>query len=146
MSRLPTAALAAAVGLIAFCAPAAAHLVEYALESGEATVISLHYADVTPFAFESYEIYASGESIPVQVGRSDLHGRIAFVPSRSGQWRLRAFSEDGHGVDFTFDADTVASVRHIATAPLSQGAKILIGLAILFGLFGVLSLVYRSRR
>lgn len=146
MSRLLTVALVAAVVLSAFCTPAAAHLVEHELESGEATVITLRYADGTPFAFESYEIFASGESIPVQVGRSDLNGRIAFAPSRSGPWRMRAFSEDGHGVDFTFHTDAATTVRRNASEPLPRGTKILVGLAILFGLFGVLSLAYRSRR
>jgi nickel transport protein len=138
--------IATASALIALRPPAAAHQVEHELESGDATVIALRYADGTPFAFESYEIHAAGESTPIQVGRSNAQGRIAFVAPQAGRFRLRAFSEDGHGVDFLFDAHATATVHADAPAVLPRGTKILVGLALLFGLFGILSLVYRSRR
>jgi nickel transport protein len=136
----------AAAALLFLCPPAAAHQVEHEIVSGEAILITLRYADGTPFSFESYEIFAAGESIPVQVGRSDARGRIAFAPSQPGQWRLRAFSEDGHGVDFPFDAGAVAATHAARSAGMPRTLKILVGLALLFGLFGVVSLFYRSRR
>jgi len=156
--RLPhlTRAVAAAVALTALvvisCSTAAAHQVVHEITPAPATVITLRYAGGPPFAFEAYELFAVGDSIPIQVGRSNAAGQIAFVPPHAGRWRLRAFAHDGHGLDLTFAAgaaDSIPARESLPAAPnasLTRGMRILIALSLLFGLFGIISLFYRSRR
>ncbi len=84
--------------------PAAAHHVGYEVDRGEAVVVSLAYGNGSPLAFDRYEIIAEGEETPYQSGITDAMGRIVFLPDRTSTWRVRVFSEDGHGADFTFEA------------------------------------------
>jgi nickel transport protein len=84
--------------------PAAAHHVGYEVDRGEAVVVSLAYGNGSPLAFDRYEIIAEGEEAPYQSGITDAMGRIVFLPDRTSTWRVRVFSEDGHGADFTFEA------------------------------------------
>ncbi len=124
---------------------AAAHDLQHTVSPGDAVVIRLQFADQTPFSFESYEIFAAGESIPRQVGRTDADGRIAFIPDSAGTWRLRAFAEDGHGLDITFTTNQTGRVGE-ADMPLYQKhARIVVGLSLIFGVFGLVSLFYRRR-
>ncbi len=131
----------------AFGAPVAAHEVIHHISGSEAVTITLTYADGSPFSYESYEVYRPGEETPFQVGRTDRLGRIAFLPDGSGEWRVRAFSEDGHGVDLTFPAGP--SSAPAAAGPRSgtdRLSRILFGIGIILGLFGILALFRRRNR
>ncbi len=69
--------------------------------------MQFHFASEDDFSFESYEVYSPKESeIPFAVGRTDAKGRLFFMPDTNGTWRVKAFSEDGHGavVDVNVDA------------------------------------------
>jgi hypothetical protein len=81
--------------------------------------------------------------VAAQVGRTDRNGRIVFVPDRPGTWRVRAFSEDGHGVDETVAVDAVAGPRR--GSPADRTSRIIAGLGIILGLFGGIALFYRRR-
>jgi len=129
-------------------APAAAiaHDLDHAVSRGEAVIVTLKYAGGEPFSYESYEVYAEGEDIPTQTGRTDAAGRIAFVPDREGAWRVRAFSEDGHGVDLVIEAGGAAEpVPAGAWNGLGPWSGLAAGLGVLFGLFGIISLFARRR-
>jgi nickel transport protein len=148
-ARAPRAARAATLAALFFLSwlatPAAAHDVRHSVTAGEAVVIELFYAEGTPFTYESYEIYREGEEAPVQVGRTDHLGRIAFLPDRAGRWRVKAFSEDGHGLDFTLETDERQILREEEKPLYERYQRIAVGLAVILGLFGLLMLVYRRR-
>lgn len=131
---------------LAACPMAYAHDLHYTITAGEAVVVRLFYADDTPFAFEGYEIYAEGEKLPVQVGRTDARGRIAFLPERAGRWRIKAVSEDGHGLDFTLTTDAAAHVAGSDKPIYERYARIVVGVALILGLFGAMSLFLRRGR
>lgn len=120
--------------------PAIGHDLHWAVTAGEATVLRLFYADDTAFSYEAYEIYREGEEIPFQVGRTDALGRIAFIPDRAGSWRVKAFSEDGHGVDFTVAAGPAGELLGADKPFFDRYLRIVVGVAIIFGLFGTLKL------
>ncbi|MFM1892011.1 MAG: hypothetical protein RLZ44_1088 [Pseudomonadota bacterium] len=127
--------------------PAAAHEVTATLEQSPAVVITLQYADGRPFAYEGYELYPDGAEVPAQVGRTDAAGRVVFLARTAADWRLKAVSEDGHGIDRHFRAPAGAG----ATAPgaaagLDRNARLLVGAALLFGVFGLLQLYLRKRK
>ncbi len=121
-----------------------AHALSHTAQSGSAVIVELRYGDGSPFSYESAEVYRPSESIPFLAGRTDANGRLAFVPDRAGDWRVRAFSEDGHGGDFT----VAAAHEGGASAPsagLGTVGGLAVGLSIIFGVFGIWSLFVRRR-
>lgn len=121
------------------------HDLQYTVTQGQAVVVRLHYADDTPFSFEVYEIHPEGDKLPVQVGRTDAQGRIAFLPDKAGRWRIKAISEDGHGLDFTLSTDAAASVASSEKPVCERYGRILSGVALILGLFGIINLYLKRR-
>lgn len=121
-----------------------AHGLSHSAQPGSAVIVELRYADGSPFSYESAEVFRPGETLPFLAGRTDSNGRLVFVPDQSGDWRIRAFSEDGHGGDFTVAA---APGAEPATPDLRLGGAggLLVGLSMVFGLFGLWSLFLRRQ-
>ncbi|HZV53513.1 MAG TPA: hypothetical protein VFF82_01130 [Rhodocyclaceae bacterium] len=133
-----------AIVLVLWFSSAGAHEVHHVVASTGAVMVSLNYADGSPFAYEKYELYSEGKDVPVQVGNTDAAGRVVFVPDMTKQWRLKAYSADGHGVDTRFDAPTVQSATPAADASEPGRLwRLVTGLALLFGLFGLYQLFRR---
>ena len=124
---------------------ALAHDLHYSVEQGPAVCVKLHFGGGEEFSFETYEIYRTGEEIPFQVGRTDVKGRLVFLPDRPGTWRVKAFSEDGHGVDISVTTDAKGGVEGATEPPLDRHARIIVGVALIFGIFGLISLFVRRR-
>jgi nickel transport protein len=122
-----------------------AHALGHTAQPGSAVIVELRYADGSPFSYEAAEVFRPGESIPFLAGRTDANGRLAFVPDRAGDWRVRAFSEDGHGGDFTVGTDPAAGSA-VPAAGLGTVGGLAVGLSILFGLFGLWSLFLRKKQ
>jgi len=124
-------------------AQALAHDLQHEIGEGEAVSVRLSYADGSEFAFESYELYRDGEEVPFQVGRTDLLGRVVFLPDRAGAWRIKAFSEDGHGADFSFTTALEGGIRDSSRPLLERHLGIVLGVSVIFGAFGVVDLWMR---
>lgn len=150
MRRRASLALAAWVLALGLAPGAQAHQVSLTQTRSEAVVLTLGYADGTPFAYEAYELYPPGEAeVPAQVGRTDAAGRVAFVPETAGEWRVKAFTADGHGVDQP--VQVAAAGAGDAPGPAPGGgpgvtAALITGLGVLFGLFGLYQLFIPKRR
>lgn len=125
--------------------PALAHDLQYTVSNGEAVVVRL-LEDNTPFTFEGYEVYREGEKLPYQTGRTDSQGRIAFLPDRAGKWRIRTFSEDGHGMDFSLSTDAAARIESSDKPFYERHDRIIVGIGVILGLFGFLSLYARKNK
>lgn len=137
--------LACAGGALAISGASIAHDLQYAVEPASAVVVRLFYSASAGFSYEGYEIFRHGEKIPYQVGRTDANGRLAFLPDRAGEWRIKASSNDGHGVDFTVTTDATGAVSGAERPFFDSHARLLAGVGMLFGLFGVLSLFLRRK-
>jgi len=121
-----------------------AHALSHSAQPGRAVIVELRYGDGSPFSYESTEIYRPGETVPFLAGRTDANGRLAFVPDRGGDWRVRAFSEDGHGGDFTVAAVSEGGAS-APSAGLGTFGGLAVGVSVLFGLFGLWSLFLRKK-
>jgi nickel transport protein len=137
--------------LLLWTGAATAHEVHHAIARADAVVVRLSYADGQPFAYEKYELYAVGKDVPAQVGNSDALGRVVFVPGEVKDWRLKSYSADGHGVDLRFAAPApVGGLSGLpepaAPAEPGRATRIVLGLSLLFGLFGLLQLFLRRRK
>jgi nickel transport protein len=122
-----------------------AHDLQYTVVGGRAVVIKMFHADNSPFTFEGYEIFREGEKLPYQVGRTDSQGRIAFLPDRAATWRIKAISEDGHGLDFKVSTDASAMPSGSEKPAYERYSRIFIGIAVLLGLFGLFNLYLRRK-
>lgn len=123
-----------------------AHEVQHAITQGPATIIRLFYPDGTPFAYEAFEIYRAGETVPYAVGRTDALGQAVFVPDAAGSWRVKAFSNDGHGVEVDFTVDEAHRIRNEQRSFYERHARLLVGIGAILGIFGVISLFTQGGR
>jgi len=134
--------------VLALCAwlpvQALAHDLQHRIDEGAAVSVRLFYADGSDFSFESYEVYRAGDEIPFQVGRTDLQGRVVFLPDRAGTWRIKAFSEDGHGADFSFSTDLKGGAQDANRSFLERHLRIVVGVSVIFGVFGLVNLLMRK--
>jgi len=124
---------------------AVAHDLHHTVAEGEALVVKLFFADNSAFSYESYEIYRPETKIPFQVGRTDENGMIAFVPDSAGSWRIKVFSEDGHGMDISVETGETGELIRAEKSLFDRYSRILFGLGVIFGLFGVFTLFRRKQ-
>jgi nickel transport protein len=125
------------------------HEIKLELSQQAAAVVQLAYADGQPFAFEAYELYHPNKEVPEQVGRTNGEGQIVFLPGTRTDWRLKAVSADGHGVDQILKvsiAATDGNHQPCQTTGLPRTLLLVVGLGILFGLFGVVQLFLRKKQ
>lgn len=122
--------------------PLSAHGVDVSRRQAWATVLTLTHADGSPIAQEHYQVYPEDSVRPVQEGRTDTHGRVVFLPDKAGQWRLKVFSEDGHGVNMGFAA--APGEQKVLQTP-SDFRDSVAGLGVLLGIFGLYQMYLRRR-
>lgn len=125
---------------------ASAHEVQHQVATSEAVVVTLRYADGTAFSYEEYELTPGDETIPIQIGRSDALGRVVFLPQEETTFRLRCFSADGHGVDFTFKASPQGEVSGRDRGWFDRYPGVFAGVGVILGLFGAVSLWLGRKR
>jgi nickel transport protein len=125
---------------------AAGHDLQHSIEQGAAVMVKLFFTDGNEFSFESYEVYRAGEEIPFQVGRTDALGRLVFLPDRAGTWRIKAFSEDGHGADLSLTTGAQGAIESADRPLFERHTRLVVGVSIIFGIFGLVSLFARRRR
>jgi nickel transport protein len=122
-----------------------AHDLQHSIDEAAAVYVEFFFADGNEFDFESYEVYRGGEEVPFQVGRTDARGRLVFLPDRGGAWRIKAFSEDGHGADFSLTTDATGGVEKAGGSLIERYPRIVVGVSIIFGIFGLITLFTRGR-
>lgn len=93
---------------------ALAHGIDHVVYEGASRTVEVTTSDGQPFSFESFEVYGPGDRAPHQIGRTDKHGRVSFVPDRPGDWTVKVWSEDGHGLTATV---AVADLEVTVTEP-----------------------------
>lgn len=129
--------------LLAAPRPASAHGVHVQQQNTRAVSVEFSYDDLTPMSFEQYEVLAPDADAPFQVGRTDGLGRVVFRPDREGSWQVRVWTEDGHGGSTAVQVNGDMLATEELNARSGRLNKIITGIAVLFGLFGLLALVKR---
>jgi nickel transport protein len=124
-----------------------AHGVGLYIDRQEARVIlRLHHADDTPLAEAGYELSVAGAEVPYQSGKTDTLGRVVFSPGDTREWRLRVFSEDGHGIDTRFEL-TPGTVSHAHADHTDLDiTKLVLGIGILLSGFAMMMLYAKRKR
>jgi nickel transport protein len=123
-----------------------AHQIQVEIKNEKAVVIKLYYPDGTPFAYEKFEIYPpNNEKIPFQVGRTDKLGRIVFLPNQSGKWRVKAISQDGHGIDREIFIDENSYVKESGNTKFYY-LKLLVGIFLIVVIYLALNYIFRRKK
>ena len=116
----PRARRPALAGLLLAAAAAStsalAHEVTHRIETMTATVITLTYGDGAPFAHQAWDARPFAAKEVRRSGTTDAGGRAVIVADVAGDWRFRAWSDDGHGVSLAFRAGVPAGQPGVAAA------------------------------
>jgi len=124
-----------------------AHGVNYEIDQG-GVVISAWYEGMTPepMADASVEVFGPGDHTAFQTGRTDRQGRFAFLPDRPGKWKVGINDGAGHGLtaEVSVGQDMVPETR--VRSRISPWSKLATGVGVIFGVFGLVFLVWRRGR
>jgi len=131
--------------LLAFMPLLFAHDLVHKVTHSECMAVSFAFADQSDFSYQRYELYAPGETIPYQVGRTDKASSLCFRPTKRGVWVLKAFGEDGHGATVEITVDDRMALAGYERPLFEKFQKAFVGLALIFALFGGFYF-YKTRR
>ena len=111
------------------------------------TGIKATYSDETPMAYCEVAVYApDDDASEYQTGITDRNGCFAFVPDASGVWRVNVDDGMGHLVTAEISLDSLqvasTSVRQVG----DRMSSAIVGISVIFGLFGIYALLRGSRR
>jgi nickel transport protein len=136
--------------LLALLVPASSqgHALLHEVLDGEAVIVRFVFPGGDQPWFEPYEVFAPGAETPFQSGRINAAGEMSFRPDRAGEWRLRVFTEDGHGavVSLALDeAGAVAATRGHSADAHGYWGRVVAALGYLLGAAGLLALWHARR-
>jgi nickel transport protein len=129
------------------CSLVSAHTVDHEVTQQQAVVVTVFLGDEQA-SYSEYEVFSPNSTEPVQLGRTDAQGRVSFLPDAPGMWlvKVAADSQHGlHGVTVEIDVDKDKIVKNTSAPPIAKHTRLVVGVSLLFGLFGLVSL-FRSRK
>jgi nickel transport protein len=131
-----------------FQATVQAHALLHEMLDAEAVVLRFSFPGGEQPWYEPYEVFAPGMDTPFQSGRVNALGEVSFRPDRPGSWRVRVFTEDGHGAMIELDIDAAGMIAG-SSGPTGHAHgywwRVLAALGYLLGVFGLFAL-WRVRR
>ena len=130
--------------LLLLCStPAArAHTIHYDVQQ-KAMAVHIYYSERDPAAYSRYELYGPGDKEPHQTGRTDKNGFLGFVPDRPGTWRLQVWGESSHGfhgLTTEIQVDQALNLESFSKPLVATYTKLVTGISVAFGVFGVYAL------
>lgn len=127
--------------------PTWAHTVDYDVTNQQGTVVTTYLGEEEA-SYAEYEVFAPDQKDnPFQIGRSDARGRVVFLPDQPGKWliKMKADSQHGvHGAEVEVVVDEKSVVKEFSKPLVATHTRLLIGVSLLFGIFGLYSL-FRGR-
>ncbi len=132
--------------LVLYCAVAFGHGSNYHILNEAGVGIQVNYHSGDPMNFCQVKIYSPASHDKIyQEGRTDKMGRFSFHPNQKGKWKIVVDDEMGHRLDFIVPVNKEHSPSKIEQEHIPKWMSALMGLAIIFGLFGLISLVYSRK-
>lgn len=125
--------------------PVWGHGTEGYTEAAAGILIKAEYDDGEPMSYAAVEITAPEKGAVFQKGRTDRNGVFMFLPDQSGSWKIIVTDAMGHRLKLGREIDEQNGgeskrngSRQTAAPPISQSQGIMTGIAIIFGLSGML--------
>ena len=129
--------LAIAAGLIFFPAKILnAHGVGYKHSELGAVVLEFFYSTGEKMSYREARVYSPKDSkFAAQTGRTDEHGRFAFIPDTSGEWRVIVRDEEGHQCEARVAVSETLSVSDSGESVSSDlWLRAILGVSIVFNI------------
>lgn len=129
--------------ILATIAPAWGHGTEGFTEKAQGSLVNAGYDDGEPMSYAEVEIIGPVSGTPFQKGRTDRNGRFMFLPDQKGLWQIVIKDGMGHrlvlGWEITDVKGGIKEARPTETASrkTSRLQGIIMGMSIIFGLFGI---------
>lgn len=107
-------------------------------------LVEAEYDDGEPMSYSSTEIFDLEGKLPFQSGRTDRNGRFLFYPDKAGDWKIIVNDGMGHRltlkthIDKLLVLNTINNQQTGETSNFSRYEKVLMGISIIFGVFGIL--------
>jgi nickel transport protein len=133
--------------LLVVNSPVHAHTINYDVQQ-KGIAVRIFYSADDPASYSQCEVYGPGDSEPHQAGRTDKNGFVAFVPDRPGIWKVKVLGESSHGfhgVTTEVKVDEALNLKSFSKPLAAAYTKLIIGISLIFGIFGLYSLL-RSRK
>lgn len=133
--------------LFSFTTGAWGHSLHYDVQQ-KGVSVRIFYAENNPASYSEYELFGPGDKEPHQIGRTDKNGFLSFLPDRAGTWRIKAWGESSHGfhgVTIEVNVDQNFQVQSFSKPLLATHTKLMVGISLIFGLFGIYAL-WKSRK
>ena len=125
-----------------------AHTVNYEVQQ-KGLAVRIFYAAEDPATYSEYEIFAPGEELPHQTGRTDKNGFLAFVPDRKGIWKVKVLGESAHGfhgVTTEIKVDDDLNLESFKKPLAAMYTKLVTGISLIIGIFGFYALVIARKK
>ena len=111
------------------------------------TGIKATYSDGTPMAYCDVAVFApDDDASEFQTGITDRNGSFAFVPDTSGVWRVTVDDGMGHMVTAEISLDSLQVVGTDARQSSDRLSSVVVGVSVIFGLFGLYVLLRGTGR
>jgi len=121
---------------------AEAHSVEYQVENRGISA-RFFFLPNDPASYSGYEIFAPGDQIPYQKGRSDKNGVVSFLPDRPGKWTIKLTAESehgGHAANVEIHIKEGLLMESFSKPLVATYTKLFIGAGLLLSMFGIWAL------
>jgi len=131
------------IATLAFLLPSPlfAHGVKGTVKEG-GLVVTAQYDTGEAMSYARVKISAPDAKLLFQSGRTDRNGRFCFFPDAPGEWQVAVDDEMGHRLEVMVPVNEAMELktnqRHGSRAEgsLSRYEKALMGISIIFGIFG----------
>jgi nickel transport protein len=125
-----------------------AHTVNYDVQQKGISVRIFYTAD-DPANYAEYELFGPEDAVPYATGRTDKRGFLCFLPDRKGEWKVKVLGESSHGfhgVTVSVNVNEAMDVESFKKPLVARHTKLVAGISIIFGLFGLMSLLANRRK
>ncbi|MEW6087919.1 MAG: hypothetical protein AB1498_06395 [bacterium] len=113
-----------------------AHEVNYEIREGNAVLIKVVYGDDDSMSYAKVRIFSPDSEIEFQNGRTDKNGCFAFLPDKTGEWKITVNDETGHGIGTKLKVNQTMNIKTISKR-WHRWQKLVTGISIIWGLTGL---------
>ena len=123
-----------------------AHGVRHTVFEG-AFGIEVRYDDKAPMRYSEVKVFSPLDSeTEFQQGFTDKNGRFTFFPDSTGIWRVVVDDGMGHAVSEDIEIKEGMKLARENSTSFSRFLGVIIGVSVIFGVFGISSLCLPWRR
>jgi nickel transport protein len=134
--------------LVTFALSVFGHTVNYEVQQ-KGMAARVFYSAKEPASYSEFELYGPGDTLPHQTGRTDKNGMVAMVPDRPGIWKLKVLGESAHGfhgVTIELKVDNALNLESFSKPLVATSTKMVTGVSIIFGVFGILAFIASRKK